>query len=274
MEDFFGIGGYTREPEGYLSFEHILFVTLIIIAMIAAAVIIGSRYAKPDKTDKQRKKVLIVCAVLLDSLEIFRIVFICIRENNPMQWLIMLPLFLCSLHIIALPAVAFLKGRALEVIYDFIFIFGILSAIMGMYGAGNIYSINPVLSFDTVTSALTHAIPGFCSLYIGISGLMSMKKKNIPLTFLIITFFCALAYIVNVLIDYNYMFLMRGDGTPYDILYNLFDGNKVLYPLSVVVLFYIYIAVFYFVTITVRKALNKRKAAKETQEQKILQKNS
>ena len=34
-----------------------------------------------------------------------------------------------------------------------------------------------------------------------------------------------MTYIANVLLDYNYIFLMRGDGTPYDIVYN-FEKNK------------------------------------------------
>ena len=57
--------------------------------------------------------------------------------------------------------------------------------------------------------------------------------------------FCIAAYVANRLLDYNYMFLMAGDGTPYDILYNLVNGNKVLYPAMVVGLFLIYIAGFY-----------------------------
>jgi hypothetical protein len=40
------------------------------------------------------------------------------------------------------------------------------------------------------------------------------------------------------------MFLVRGDGTPYDIFYNLVNGNKILYPIIVVGLFVIYIIVF------------------------------
>ena len=40
------------------------------------------------------------------------------------------------------------------------------------------------------------------------------------------------------------MFLMRGDGTPYDIFYNLVGGNAVLYPIIVVLLFVIYIIAF------------------------------
>ena len=103
---------------------------------------------------------------------------------------------------------------------------------------------------------MTHGISGFSSLYIMISGYASMKKKNIGITFGIITGFCAAAYITNVLVDYNYMFLMAGDGTPYDILYNLVNGSKILYPLGVLALFLLYIVVFYliFFLVTNRKA--------------------
>ena len=78
-----------------------------------------------------------------------------------------------------------------------------------------------------------------------ISGIGRLKKENIPFTLSILTGFCVMAYVVNVLVDYNYMFLMAGDGTPYDILYNLLGGHPVLYPLSVVALFFLYIAGFY-----------------------------
>ena len=55
------------------------------------------------------------------------------------------------------------------------------------------------------------------------------------------------------------MFLMRGDGTPYDILFNLVGGNPVVYPLSVVALFLLYIVSFYGVYYLV--AGRKQKAA-------------
>ena len=47
---------------------------------------------------------------------------------------------------------------------------------------------------------------------------------------------------------------MAGDGTPYDILFNLVDGSKVLYPLGVVLLFVVYISVFYAVYFVKNKA--------------------
>ena len=88
----------------------------------------------------------------------------------------------------------------------------------------------------------------------------SMKVKNIWISFTILIAFCVLAYIADITIPYNYMFLMRGDGTPYDIFYNLVNGNKVIYPLIVVLLFLLYISIFYLVYLFIRKRQNAKKA--------------
>ena len=56
---------------------------------------------------------------------------------------------------------------------------------------------------------------------------------------------------------------MRGDGTPYDILYNLVGGHPVLYPLGVVVLFYLYIVAFYGVYYLIQKKISKKSPAQQ-----------
>ena len=56
-----------------------------------------------------------------------------------------------------------------------------------------------------------------------------------------------------------FFFLMRGDGTPYDILFNLVGGNPVIYPILVVVMFFVYIAAFYGVYHLVLNLLQKRR---------------
>jgi len=245
MREFFGFGGYTRDAEGFMSWQHLVFVSCLMCIMIALAVIFGNKNRRKEYSVKNR--IIIAAAILIDSLELFKIVLLCIRHQNPMHWLYELPLFLCSIQLIAIPLAAFSKGKIKDAALDFVFIFGILGAILGTYGAGNNYSVYPVLSFDNVISGITHSISGFTSLYIGISGMTSMKKKNMPITFSILGFFCVAAYIANIAIDYNYMFLMRGDGTPYDIFYNLVGGHPVLYPLSVVLLFVVYIVLFYLI---------------------------
>lgn len=224
-----------------MSWQHLTFVSALVVVMILLAVVFGRRYrfAPVDK----KNCVLVAAALLIDGFEIAKIVINCV--DDPSSWRVMLPLFLCSIQLITIPMAAFTKGRLKEASLDFVAIFGILGALLGTYGAGQNYNAYPVLSFPNVVSGITHTIAGFASLYILISGMASMKKRNIGITFAILFGFCAAAYIANVTLDYNYMFLVRGDGTPYDILYNLVGGHPVLYPLCVVALFLVYIATYY-----------------------------
>ncbi len=245
MKEFFGFGGYVREPEGYMSWQHLTFVSSLMVIMILFSIVLGLRNRHKDLAVKN--KVLIFSAILIDACELFKIVLLCFRSNDPWDWLYSLPLFLCSIQLIAIPLAAFSRGKLKEAALDFVFIFGILGAVLGTYGAGQNYACYPVLSFDNVISGVTHTISGFASLYIVISGMESMKKKNVPITFGILLSFCIMALFANWALDYNYMFLRRGDGTPYDILYNLVGGNPILYPILVVLLFFLYIVVFHFV---------------------------
>ena len=250
MKEFFGFGGYQRPAEGYFSWQHLLFVTIVIAIMTVLAVVLGIR--NRNRSPEQKNRALIAAAFLIDGFELFKIVIFCWRANAPMDWVNNLPLFLCSIQLITIPLAAFAKGRVKEAALDFVSIFGLLGAVLGTYLAGNNYAAYPVLSVDNVVSAITHAISGFCALYIMIAKMASMKRENILITFAILFFFCTAAYIANIYTDCNYMFLSRGDGTPYDILYALVGGNAVAYPLGVVALFVIYICGFYGVYFFIR----------------------
>lgn len=243
MKEFLGVGGYSRPVEGYLSWQHLLFVSLLMVIMVILAVVIGKN--NKNKADKEKNRVLIFTAIIMDSFETIKIVLQCIINKDPLQWLYSLPLFLCSIQFLTLPLAAFSKGRLREASLDFVCIFGLLGAVLGTYFAGNNYSSYPVISLQNVVSGITHTTAGFASLYIIISKMVSMKKKNMIITFAILFSFCVAAYAANIFLDYNYMFLTRGDGTPYDILYNLVGGSNLWYPLSVVLLFIVYIFAYY-----------------------------
>ncbi len=251
IKEFFGIGGYQREPEGYFSWQHLTFVTALVILMIGLAIYFGLK--NKNKDEKIKNKVLITAALLIDGLEIFKILVFCLNDKSAEPILSNLPLFLCSIQLITIPVAAFSKGRVKEASIDFVSIFGLLGALLGTYFAGQNYAAYPVLSFTNVVSGITHCISGFAALYIFIAGMVSMKKQNIWITFIILGVFVVLAYIANILFETNYMFLMQGDGTPYDIVYNLVNGNKVFYPLIVVLLFLLYILGFYYVFFLINK---------------------
>ena len=250
MREFFGFGGYERTPEGAYSWQHLTFVGLVLLAMFLLALFLGLN--NRGKSEKKKNLVLIWSAILIDSIELFKIVLLCFRSHDPMNWRLNLPLFLCSIQLITIPLAAFSKGKVREASLDFVLLFGILGAVFGTIGAAQNYGAYPVLSFDNVVSAVTHAISGFASLYIAFSKMASLKEKNIWITCGIIVVVSIVAYIANLIIPYNYMFLMRDDGTPYSIFFNLVNGNKVLYPMIVVGLFIIYIFVFYGIVHLVR----------------------
>ena len=250
MREFFGFGGYTRTPEGYFSWQHLTFVTCLMVIMALSAFLLGKRNA--HRSEREKNRVLIVTAIAMDAIELARIILVCCRLHDPMHWLYELPLFMCSIHFIVLPLAAFSRGRLRASSLDFVVIFGILAATFGTYFAGQNYGAYPVLSLDNVASGITHTMSGFASLYILFSGLASMQKKNIPITFGIITGGCVLAYIANAIVDYNYMFLRRGDGTPYDIFLKLVGGNQIIYPILVLLMFFGYIALFYGVYFFIR----------------------
>ena len=264
MKEFFGIGGHTRTPEGAWSWQHILFVSLMLVAMVALAVLLGIQ--NRDKDAKTKNKALIWAALLIDGFEIMKIVVNCIDDGfGAMRR--MLPLFLCSIQLITIPLAAFTKGRLKEASLDFVMTFGILGAVFGTVGATQNYNAYPVLSMTNVVSAITHCISGFASLYIMFSRMDSINKKNIPVTLSILSGFCIAALIANIALDYNYMFLMNHDGTPYVIFWNMVGGNRVLYAICVVLIFFIYIVAFYHI----HAWLKAKKAAKPIAEASRLQ---
>ena len=243
LKEFLGFDGYTRQAEGAFSWQHLTFVGSLLAAIVILAVVLGIRNRSRIERDKNR--VLIWAALLIDAVEIFKLTVFCLRDNSVESLLNNLPLFLCSIQLIALPIAAFSKGRVKEAAIDFVCIFGLLGAVFGTIGAAQNYNAYPVLGIENVASGITHSISGFASLYILISKMTSMKKQNMWITFSILLVFCVVAYLVNIAIDYNYMFLMSHDGTPYSIVYDFVGGSTVLYPLSVVGLFILYIAGFY-----------------------------
>lgn len=262
IRNFFGFGTgeypYGGTGDGYLSWQHLVFVSTFVVTAIVLAIILGRRNKNEDLTKKN--KVLIWSAILIDSFEIAKIIIGSI--DNPNYWKVSLPLFLCSIQLITIPLAAFCKGRVKEASLDFVVIFGILGGLLGTYGMANNYNLYPTISWPNFVSAVTHTLSAFAALYIIISGMASMKKKNMIITFGILFGFGIAAYVANILIGYNYMFLMYHDNTPYVMFYNLVNGNKVLYPMVVMSLFALLIVIFYVIFGLVAK--KKQKINSET----------
>jgi len=241
---------FDRTPEGFLSWQHLTAVTTAFLIVILLAGRLSVRHAHSDRRD--RMKVVIAAALVLDGFEILKLTVHCIMSESFRILLGNLPLFLCSIPLIVLPVAAFAKGRVQQAALDFVLMFGLLGGILGTYMAANIYSVFPVLHFDPMVSLVTHMTSAFASLYIGLARLGTLERKNVVITTAILGAFMATAYAVNQIgkvagFQDNYMFLSRADGTPFLILENIFGSGTAGYTVAVAVCMWIYMGLFYLV---------------------------
>ena len=99
---------------------------------------------------KVKRRTIIVAAISINAIEIFKIIILSIRNGNVLDTILQtLPLFLCSIMLIALPLAAFTKGKLKEASLDLVLIFGLLST-LGTIGAAHDYNNYPVLSIDNL----------------------------------------------------------------------------------------------------------------------------
>ena len=70
MREFFGFGGYQRPADGFLSWQHLTFVTSLMVLMVVLAVWLGKRNRYSFM--RQKNRVLVWAAILIDGFELFK----------------------------------------------------------------------------------------------------------------------------------------------------------------------------------------------------------
>ncbi|NMA04790.1 MAG: YwaF family protein [Acholeplasmataceae bacterium] len=219
-------------------------------------IFLGFKYRNNRKV---KRRTIIVAAISINAIEIFKIIILSIRNGNVLDTILQtLPLFLCSIMLIALPLAAFTKGKLKEASLDLVLIFGFIGGTLGTIGAAHDYNNYPVLSIDNFASAITHCIAAFSSIFIGITKMASLKTKNMWIGITILLGVATLAQIANLTIPHNYMFLESDDGTPYVIVTTIVNGNKILYKSFIVGLLVLLILIFYTIKIIVDKKAKKQ----------------
>ena len=178
MGEFFGKPSFGT-PQGVYSWQHLLYVSCLMIIMIILAIFIGLE--NRNKNNEAKNTVLIWSAFLINGFELFKVAFNLGASIDGESWKEDFPLYLCRVQLIAIPLAAFCKGRLKEAALDFVVIFGIIGAFLGTFGSTENFNKYPVLSFYNIVSGITHSISGFASLYIVISKMDSMKIKNWPM---------------------------------------------------------------------------------------------
>ena len=80
MKEFFGIGGYQRTPEGFLSWQHLLFVGGLLVLMFVLSIWLGKR--NRTISPERQNRPLIYSAFLIDGIELIKIIGFCVRDGS------------------------------------------------------------------------------------------------------------------------------------------------------------------------------------------------
>ena len=252
------VDGVKRAPAGLFSFQHIFTVTLALAIFLTLAVFLGKKFKNDPK---KQNLVLLITGIVIIAIQLSKNIYLLIGTDNVVDCLIgNAPLYFCDIPIYIVLLAALTKGRFKDGCIDFLAICGLLMGFMGNYFAGNLYPSHAIVSFSVFNALLNHCLSAFASLFIWVSGMNKMEKKNIPLSIGILFFFMTVALIMDYTLKKNFMFFFNGDGTPFTFFHDLVKGNKIAYQVIIYVLQCGYMGLFYLVYYLSMRCAEKRKA--------------
>lgn len=250
--DFFKQGN----PSGLFSWQHLLICAIAWAILLFFAIFFGIKDRKTGKNTLNKNIFLLVVTILMWAGELSKYIVV-ITTRGWADMYKMLPFYLCNLQLYTLPLMFVTKGNFKKAMADLTFIFGLIGAVGGTFICTE-FIYNYAFSFYPLSSVFTHTMAGMASLYIGVANLFTLTKDTIKWTAPILFVYSCIAWVVALITKINYMFMLSSDGTPFAILYNLVNGNKVLYPLSVILLQICILLLFYLVVFIIRKCISKK----------------
>ena len=250
-----------RNGDALFSPAHLLSVTLTLVVFLGLAVFLAKRF-KDD--DKAQRITLLIAGIGIVTNQLIKIIYLCYFSDNVWSTLIgNAPLYLCDMAIFIIPLCALTKGRFREWCLDFVAIWGFIMAFFGTYLAGNIYPAHAAISYSALISLLNHSISAFAALFIFVTGLNKMERRNIPFVVGILVVFMTTALVIDYVDNHNFMFFFSGDGTPFTFfdMYLSF-GLKPIYQAWIYILQCGYMVGFYFAYYGICKLIEKHKSKK------------
>lgn len=255
-----------RTGDALFSWQHLLSVTLTLALFIFLAVFLGKKY---KENEKAQRIVLLIAGISIVLVQVAKMIYLCWGSDHLWESLVgNAPLYLCDMAIFILPLCAITKGRFRDWCLDFIAIWGILMGFFGTYLAGNIYPAHAAISWGAINSLLNHAISCFGGIFIFVTGLNKMEKRNIPFTVGILVIFMTTALILDYADNHNFMFFKSGDGTPFTLFKDYLSfGQLWVYDIWIYLLQCGYMVGFYFAYYGIKKLILKHKEKKSENKQ-------
>lgn len=239
-------------PAGYLSAGHFTWSLITFFIWVGAAIFFGIRMKGKD--DKKQDRVLAIATIIMLVFEGTGIILDCVRTGSLNILKGELPFYLCSIQFVNQPVACWGKGRIKKVAKNFLFIWGFITAIFGIFLDASCYGWFPLVSFEVLRNTVTHGISGFGALYLIVSGQINMKKKDILPVMAEFGIFLICALICAWTLGENYMFFLHDSGTPFRFFYAAVKGNMVLYDISVAAGMSFYALLFWGVYTLIKRA--------------------
>lgn len=207
---------------GFSNFSPEHLIELAVFLLIAIPVCLLYRRSSHET----RRKILRVMAVLLIADEIFKHVMLLIGGNWAPDYL---PLHLCSINLFLATYYAWKPSRALA---GFLYCICLPAALAALLFPN--WSALPVLNFMRLHSLSVHILLALYPLMLLSGREVDRNPRQIPKCLLILVILAAIALVINLLLDTNFMFLMEApENSPLYFFETAFGNHLLGFPIII-----------------------------------------
>lgn len=232
MSFFAGRGEYPAA--GLFSSGHLL---LFGICMVALVVLICITW---NKKFENPYKLIRIVSVIVTILEIIKAIW-GVSVGRYDAWYDYLPIWFCSLFIPFSLLAGFGKGKIREVSLAFMYYGGLIGGFTYLIFPTTSIGRYPFIHFITFHSMFYHTLMIYMSIFVIRNGLIKPSMKDMKGYVTVVIVACIIAYIVNINLGTNYMFLSNPSNNA--LLKFALSVTGPLYPV-VVTLFQAFVSFF------------------------------
>ena len=216
---------------GFPQFGGLHIVWIVVFAVICLTSILW--YRKQDAHKRKLWKITVASLLLLD--ELFKVVMLIIGGRYNVSYL---PLHLCSINIFV---IAIHAWKPSETVGGYLYTIGIPGAMAALLFPS--WTSLPFMNFMHLHSFTVHILLALYPITLFATGEIKPQTKKIPQYLLLLLAMAVLIYIINLLLDTNFMFLMQADpGNPLAIFEQIWGNHLLGFPVIIAgVLFVKYI---------------------------------
>ena len=214
---------------------------------IFLAVCVGSVLWYKKQGDRNRCIWRKTVAVLLLLDELFKVVMLVIGGRYNASYL---PLHLCSINIFV---IAFHAWKPSKIAGGYLYTVGIAGALAALLFPS--WASLPLLNFMHLHSFTVHILLALYPIVLFAAGELQPQVKEIPKYLLLLLAMAIPIYFVNLLLDTNFMFLMRADeGNPLLVFEQMWGNHLYGFPVIIAgVLIVMYAPIIVFKKIHIKK---------------------